>query len=84
MKRSVLLLAAFVVGSSVMPLLGQAQSAQKPLAFDVASVKANTSGDVSVSMTPSLGGMTITNYTLQFLLRVAYRIQDFQIINGPE
>jgi uncharacterized protein (TIGR03435 family) len=35
-------------------------------------------------MTPSPGGITITNYTLQFLLRVAYRIQDFQIIDGPQ
>jgi uncharacterized protein (TIGR03435 family) len=72
---------AMVVGTC--SLLGQAQSEQKPLTFDVVSVKPNTSGDVSVSMTPSPGGVTITNYTLQFLLRVAYQIQDFQIINAP-
>jgi uncharacterized protein (TIGR03435 family) len=72
-----------VVVSGCVPLLGQTQNDQKPLTFDVVSVKPNTSGDISVSMAPSPGGITITNYTLQFLLRVAYRIQDWQIIGGP-
>jgi uncharacterized protein (TIGR03435 family) len=65
------------------PLLGQAQSDQKPLAFDVVSVKPNKSGDVSVSMTPSPGGITMINYTLQFILRTAYKAQDWQLIGGP-
>lgn len=59
------------------------RAAQAPLAFDVVSIKPNTSGDISVSMTPSPGGVTLTNYTLQFILRVAFRLQDWQIIGGP-
>jgi uncharacterized protein (TIGR03435 family) len=80
--RGVLLLTA-LIGTSVVPLRGQAATDQKPLAFDVVSVKPNTSGDVSVSMAPSPGGITITNYTLQFIVRVAYKVQDWQIIGGP-
>jgi uncharacterized protein (TIGR03435 family) len=72
-----------VVGVCAVPLLGQTQDDQKPLTFDVVSVKPNTSGDVSVSMAPSPGGVTLTNYTLQFIIRVAYRLQDWQLIGGP-
>ena len=79
-SSAILVLTALIAS----PLHGQTQSDRRPLAFEVASVKPNTSGDVSVSMTPSPGGITIRNYTLQFLLRAAYRIQDFQIVNGPE
>jgi uncharacterized protein (TIGR03435 family) len=58
-------------------------SDQKVLKFDVASVKPNTSGDDSVARIPSPGGVTITNATLQMMMRWAYRVQDFQIIDGP-
>ena len=64
-------------------LHGQTPSDEKPLTFDVVSVKPNTSADISVSMAPSPGGITLTNYTLQFILRVAYRVQDWQLIGGP-
>jgi uncharacterized protein (TIGR03435 family) len=72
-----------VLGICAVRLLGQTQDDQKPLTFDAVSVKPNTSGDVSVSMAPSPGGVALTNYTLQFMLCVAYRLQDWQLIGGP-
>jgi uncharacterized protein (TIGR03435 family) len=71
-----------VLGLSVC-LLGQSQPEQKPLAFDVASVKPNTSGDNNVAMIPSPNGITISNATLQMMVRLAYRVQDFQILDAP-
>jgi uncharacterized protein (TIGR03435 family) len=51
--------------------------------FDVTSVKPNVSGDDGVAMIPSPNGITISNATLQMMMRLAYRVQDFQILAGP-
>jgi len=83
---------ALVVGFVGLALAVSAKSlhAQAPaaranaLAFDVTSVKTNTSGDDNVDMTPSSNGVVIHNYTLQFLMRTAFRVQDEQILDGPE
>jgi uncharacterized protein (TIGR03435 family) len=86
LTAGVLLLTAVVVVEAVAlrPHEQSSQSSdQKVLKFDVASVKPNTSGDDSVARTPSPGGVSITNATLQMMMRWAYRIQDDQIINGP-
>jgi uncharacterized protein (TIGR03435 family) len=82
-RLSVLLAAILVATSSIVPLLGQAQSAQKALAFDVTSAKPNTSGDDNVAMIPSPNGITISNATLQMIVRLAYRVQDFEILGAP-
>src|SRR5262245_36648582 len=53
-------------------------------AFDVASVKANRSGDLAQRIQPSPGGrLTVTNVSLRGLVRFAYEVQDFQIAGGP-
>ena len=82
--HSARLVAALAVVTSIVPLFGQTQrtDATAP-AFEVASVKPNTSGDDSVARIPSPSGVTITNATLQMMMRWAYRVQDFQIIDGP-
>jgi uncharacterized protein (TIGR03435 family) len=77
------LLVGVVFGAIVLPHLHAQTSNDGAVRFDVTSVKPNTSGDDSVAMAPSPGGITITNATLQMMMRLAYRIQDFQMIGGP-
>jgi uncharacterized protein (TIGR03435 family) len=57
----------------------------KPPAFEVASVKPNTSGDGRVLMMPQPGGrLSLVNVPLKLMIRNAYRLQDFQIVGGPD
>src|SRR5262245_57026044 len=53
--------------------------------FEVASVKPNKSGDgrVMIGMQPG-GRFTTTNVPLRALIRQAYQLQDFQIVEGPD
>ena len=86
LTASLLLLTGAVATAFAAPRLhGQAVRVpdQQTVKFDVTSVKPNTSGDDSVARIPSPSGVTITNATLQMMMRWAYRVQDFQIIDGP-
>jgi len=63
----------------------QSTSPAKPPAFEVASVKPNTSGDGRVLMTPQPGGrLNLVNVPLRLMIRYAYRVQDFQVVGGPD
>lgn len=79
-------LGLFVAGAG---LLGVALGAQSPQpaatapAFEVASVKPNSSGDGRVMMQNQPGRFIATNITLRMLIRNAYQLQDFQISGGP-
>jgi bla regulator protein BlaR1 len=54
-------------------------------AFDVTSVKPNKSGDGRISMLPAAnGGWSATNATLGMLIRIAFQLQDNQIVGGPK
>src|SRR5881628_1395440 len=53
------------------------------LAFEVASVKLNTSGELAGGFATSPVGYTITNYSLLRLISAAYQLQEFRIIGGP-
>jgi uncharacterized protein (TIGR03435 family) len=66
------------------PVPAQEPAAGTPTTFEVASVKPNKSGDmrVMISLPPS-GRYTATNVPLRLLIRQAYDLQDFQIVNGP-
>jgi uncharacterized protein (TIGR03435 family) len=60
------------------------RQAPAPEHFEVASVKANTSGDGKVLIQMQPGGRFVaTNVTLQQLIRNAYQLQDFQVTGGP-
>jgi uncharacterized protein (TIGR03435 family) len=59
-----------------------AQDAQVPR-FEVVSVKRNLSGDVASSLRPETNGVTGTNVTLMRLIRVAYQVADFQVVDAP-
>lgn len=72
----------------------QPVAAQKPMppappqpaapAFDVTSVRRNTSGDRGARQQFSEGRFAATNTSLRILLVDAFRIQSFQIVGGPE
>lgn len=58
---------------------------QAPLQFDVASIKPSTSGPgLTMIQLPPSGRANIVNATLRMVLRAAYRLQDYQIIGGPD
>jgi uncharacterized protein (TIGR03435 family) len=60
-------------------------SSVKPPAFDVTSVKPNNSGSGQIMMLPAPGGgWRSTNVTLGMLVRIAYQLQDNQIVGGPK
>lgn len=59
------------------------QSSNQPR-FDVASLKINIANDGVVFDRSQKGRYTIYGYTLAALIRSAYRVQEFQIVGGPE
>jgi bla regulator protein BlaR1 len=74
----------FLIGvMSVTPLLAQQPSTDA--AFDVTSVKPNNSGSGMIQMLPAAnGGWQATNVTLGVLVRMAFQLQDNQIVGGPK
>jgi len=73
-----------VVAGLCVPLLGQSQPEQQPQAFEVASVKPNTSGDTNGMLRPLPGGrMTAANMPVRQLITFAYQVADFQGLAAP-
>jgi uncharacterized protein (TIGR03435 family) len=58
-------------------------AAQSPT-FEAVSVKPNSSGSRNVSVTTTRGQMMGTNVPVRSLIRQAYRLQDFQIVDAPD
>ena len=57
---------------------------QKPLAFEVASIKLNTSGDPQSGTHDLPGGrVTMTNLAMRDVVRRAYGSNDLDVIGGP-
>jgi uncharacterized protein (TIGR03435 family) len=57
----------------------------KGMSFEVASVKPNNSGDGRMRMQIQPGGrINLDNVTLRLMIRNAYRIQEFQVVGGPD
>jgi uncharacterized protein (TIGR03435 family) len=55
-----------------------------PTTFEVASVKANRSGDAAMSFDIQPGGrLSATNIPLKQLIRAAYTLQLYQIVDAP-
>jgi hypothetical protein len=76
-SRACAFLVAAVLGASV-----HAQSQSDP-AFDVASIKKNTSGSSRQFMDGSGGRYTATNIPVRFLIQSAYQLQNMQLVGGP-
>jgi uncharacterized protein (TIGR03435 family) len=84
MKRSVILLAAFAVASSMVQMFGQAQSDQKLLAFEVASIKPvpfDRRTIIDLRLVP--GRLVATGVTLANLIEQAHGIEPRQLTGGP-
>ena len=57
----------------------------EPAAFDAATIKPNTSGEMRVSMRFLPGGSyEASNVTLRSMIQQAYRLAEFQVLGGPE
>jgi uncharacterized protein (TIGR03435 family) len=77
-------LTAFLVATSVVRLLGQGQTDPKALAFEVASIKPNTSDPVGVGgLGWGANDIRGRNRSAASLLRMAFGIQADQLINAP-
>jgi len=79
--RTARLMAA--LGPMLLAILGPSH-AQDQAQFEVASVKANTSGSqaFSINTTPE-GRFSTRNFTVWNLIREAYHLRDLQISGGP-
>jgi len=79
--------AATLVGLFVSGHSGAAR-AQEPAAaepaFEVVSIKPNDAGDGRVMIGLQPGRFSAVNVTPRDLIRQAYRVQDFQIVDAPE
>jgi uncharacterized protein (TIGR03435 family) len=78
-----LLVAAAATLSAAWPAAQTPQVPAAAPAFEVASIKPNSSGDGRVMMQNQPGRFIATNITLRMLIRNAYQLQDFQITGGP-
>jgi uncharacterized protein (TIGR03435 family) len=83
MSTRVLVAASFSIACAFSVIGGQAL-AQKP-AFEVASVKPNTSGSrASRTSSGTDGSLRATNITLKGLIVTAYNVFDYQLVGGPD
>jgi uncharacterized protein (TIGR03435 family) len=65
-------------------LLAQSPAGPKPPAFEVASIKRNTSATERPSLTINAGRVTIRNGPLRAIIRSAFALQAFQVVGGPD
>ncbi|HXE64573.1 MAG TPA: TIGR03435 family protein [Bryobacteraceae bacterium] len=56
--------------------------AQQPRAFDVASVKLNTTGSGGINMRTQHGHLTVENAPLFQIIQQAFRVKEFQLSGG--
>jgi len=81
MNKAALLIGTLVTTVSL-PIVAQ-QTASDP-AFEVATLRANTSGHAGWMLQPQPGGrLSGTNVPAAALIRFAYNLPDFQITGGP-
>jgi len=77
-------LAAFLVATSVVPLLAQSPTDQNVLAFEVASIKPNSSDAVGVGgLGWGANNIRGRNQSPASLVRMAFGLQADQIIDTP-
>ena len=62
--------------------LSAAGRAQAP-AFDVASIKENSSGSLDGVFRRQPGRFTVTNLSLEWIIQTAYGIREYQLVNAP-
>jgi uncharacterized protein (TIGR03435 family) len=71
--------------ASILLLDAQAPATPQKMSFEVASVKANKSGDASSAINNKAGGrFEAVNARLRSLVLEAYHLQGFQLVNAPD
>ncbi len=75
-------LVCLAVALSIVTITVAAQSPPAP-SFDVTSVKRNTSGGGAMQMRNMPGNVSAFNIPVRQLIRMAYQVQDFQIVGAP-
>src|SRR5688572_26578042 len=74
----------FRIAFTMLALALASESSHAQSSFDVASVKPNRSGSADMRFDTLPGGrFTATNAPARELIRFAYRLQDFQIVDAP-
>ena len=74
---------AFFLAILAMSLLGQSQSRPAGAAFEVASVKTNTSNSAEASWAGRGSQLMIQNYRLRDIIQGAYGLRPYQLAGGP-
>ena len=72
-----------VTALAVSAVTGPRVGAQSKRTFEVASVRPNHSGDARLSFGGPPGRYEIVNAPLRTIVRVAYQVQDYQIVEAP-
>ena len=65
------------------PAFSQDSAPVKP-SFEAVSIKPNVSGSSSSGIGTNQGFLRATNVSLKMLIMNSYRVQDFQVIGGPD
>jgi len=84
MKKHMIRLTAAVVAWAAAAFLGFSQNPAARLSFEAVSIKPNNSGSGSSGTSTNQGRLRATNVTVKQLIMAAYRVQDFQVIGGPD
>src|SRR5262249_25099105 len=92
MRLTRMALGVAAVGLTVVPLLSQTTAVLKPSfevvvkpSFEVASIRLNTNPSGSgFRREPGGTRLTMTGVTVKMLLLYAYRVRDFQIVDGSD
>jgi uncharacterized protein (TIGR03435 family) len=91
MKTALVVCAVVALGIGHARAFTQATTPAAPVRFEVASVKpsdpnngsAGVLGSIPMMRPQGAGGVAISNMPLRLLVRMAYGLQDFQIVGGP-
>jgi uncharacterized protein (TIGR03435 family) len=71
-------------GAALLIAAGFGQTPAQPPAFEAASLKVSTALDNGTDRDTTPGAMTIRNFSLRSLIRVAYGVKEYQVIGGPK
>src|ERR1700729_3524327 len=83
-NRSIkLTLTVFLIATALLPYCARCQTAGRPPAFEVASVKPSLPGSKTQLRRDPAGGFTAASISLKTLILMAYNIQEFQLLDVP-
>jgi uncharacterized protein (TIGR03435 family) len=90
MKKRLVVCVVLTLGIAPLNAFAQSPSPAAPLSFEVTSVKpSDPSASAGLFGAPmgirpqGAGGFAVSNIPLRLLIRLAYGVQDFQIVGGP-